>query len=341
MFKPAILGMAVVSLIGALIMPNAEAKKKSKPKSLPIVNLSMVRELSLSAAGASPTPGAIISGVSGAVKVGKWIYFVSDSQATLFQMDPQDFSVRGTKLGKAEVGVSVPKSQKADLESLAFIPPAEWKPHGALLAFPSGSTDVRETAFIVELSSDGGPAGSRPVSISTLASALRISVSGLNLEGLVIEGKDVTILQRGNEKGSQNGLFKLRTEDVVKGIRTGSWAEAIAGMDFDPLKIGKLDKVKLTLTDGVHTPRGILALAAAESGDSSYDDGNIRGSILVRVKDGKPVLLVKFKPTVKLEAIVLERATNDNFEFLVFDDPDDEKKASRVFRAVVPKSFIP
>lgn len=322
-------------------MPSAEAKKKFKAKNLPTVTLTPLRELALPAADPSTSPGPLISGVSGAIRGGNSIYFVSDSQATLFKLNPETFSIDGTKLGTAAVGVSVIKSEKADLESLAFFPPENWPPNGALVAFPSASTKARETAYVVELGKLGELANPRAVSISALASLFRNSVIGLNLEGLVVNGAEVIILQRGNEKKSTNGIFRLGTAAFVKGLKSDDWKDALAIQKFEPFKIGKLQKVKLTLTDGAQTPLGLVALAAAEAIDSSYEDGEIRGSVLIRIENGVPVPWVKFAPAAKLEAIIFEREDEENFYFLVFDDPDDEKKGSRIFRAEVPKSTLP
>jgi hypothetical protein len=321
-------------LLGVLAVSPAQASKAGR---LPEIRLEAAQELHFQGPAGKPLP---ITAVSGAVRVGSRVFFVSDSQKSLYELEPSKMVVKGYALGGDPVGAIISKSRKPDLEALAHLPGPALAAEGALVAWPSASTPIREVATVVELSKTGEPAKATDVVISPLIAKLRSFVKGLNLEGLVVSGDVARIFQRGNEKGSRSGVFELPASALVTGLKTGDWAAAIAGIRFETLRIGKLSGVRLTFTDAAAYSGGILALAAAEASGSSYLDGPIHGSVLLRIQGEDAVLLGRFEPVAKLEAIVVDRESPEGAELLVFDDPDDVRKASRVFRAKIPASML-
>ncbi|MFP2926764.1 DUF6929 family protein, partial [Pyxidicoccus sp. 3LG] len=98
-------------------------------------------------------PGRLahVSAASGLVRAGEWLYVVADDALHLAV-----FPMRGDAPGRSVrlfegVLPEEPKARKAakpDLEVLCRVGPLTGAPHGALLALPSGSTEVRRRGAV-------------------------------------------------------------------------------------------------------------------------------------------------------------------------------------------------
>lgn len=230
------------------------------------------------------------------------------------------------------------KHAKHDLEA-AFV-----APDGRLIALGSGSTRRRERVVIVDVD---GRVTSRPA--GDLYAALRavpsLTGAGLNLEGAVLDGDTLTLVQRGNDAPSPG-------RPPVDALGSFSAAAFFAWLDDGgppplpravvQLTLPSVADVRATLTDATALPDGaLLLLAAAEASPDAVRDGEVVG-VLVAVWDGTslraaPVVGADGAPlTAKLEGV--ERLADGRF--VVVADLDDPGQPALIGELTLPPHLL-
>ena len=182
-----------------------------------MIHTQKIRELNLTH-GTSESRSPFISAASGLVKVNNLLYVVADDEHHLGvfsagHVGPGEL-VRlfdGTLPDKYKKR----KAQKPDLETLLLLPMFAGHPHGALLAIGSGSKPNRDTGVLLGLNATGNVISApRLVDLSLLYDAIRAEVKELNIEGAVIAGGQLMLLQRGN-KGAVNALIACELDSFI------------------------------------------------------------------------------------------------------------------------------
>jgi hypothetical protein len=302
---------------------------------VPIIKLTPEHELKIK----TPTQGEgarnFVSAASGLVVKGEKIFIVSDDERSLYTFSKTEKTLEPFTLieGALPSKKEERKKLKPDFESLIHVSEKDWPPHGALVAWPSGSGIDRMTAVTVPFNGKGEFEKPMISNITPLAYVLNGQAKDLNIEGLLIRDKKVFLFQRGNEKSSKNGIFELPLADWLNGLKTGEWRVKPL---FEKFKVGKLNGIKLGITDVVLTKAGALAVAAAEDTGSAFTDGMIHGSVLVRLTGNEAQILGRFEPLLKIEGIaVKEESPDGSLTLYLVDDADDPLKASRLWTATI------
>ena len=105
-------------------------------------------------------PGGHLSAASGLVCIGQRLFVIADDENSLAVFDvATDAPGRLLRLfaGELPAAHAERKAAKADLEALAQLPPFDGCPHGALMAFGSGSRPNRMRASSIALDAGGEP----------------------------------------------------------------------------------------------------------------------------------------------------------------------------------------
>jgi hypothetical protein len=249
-----------------------------------------------------------------------------DPASGLAEAIPLPADAQGRRLFDTKRGT---KRLKLDLESCLV---RVDETGATLLAFGSGSLPVRER--IVELRWD--TARAVPVSLtvrdaSALYALLRaeqaFSGSELNVEGAVVRGGTLLLLQRGNgaSRADQRAINAVGELDLAAFDRylAGGVAPALArATSYD---LGSIAGVPYTFTDATLGADGtLLFLASAEASEDSVADGTLHGSVVGELRDDgsvrtTPLLDEQGQPSrAKVEGIVLDRA-DPTLAFLVVD----------------------
>ena len=172
------------------------------------------------------------------------------------------------------------KSLKPDVESLTRLPAMSGCPSGALFGLGSGSRPNRNTGVLLTLGSDGSVEGdARHIDLTPLYAPLSSQFAELNIEGALVVGDELLLLQRGNKGGSPNACIHVAWAEVLPWLLGHSAApvQATAVQRYD---LGEVDGVPLCFTDGSALPGGAWVFSAvAESVDDSYNDGSVRGRV--------------------------------------------------------------
>lgn len=221
------------------------------------------------------------------------------------------------------------KAAKPDLETLMTLPPFAGYAHGAMLALGSGSKPNRETGIVLGLNSNGLiNTQPRQVDLARLYAALRQEIDGLNIEGAVLSGEDVVLLQRGN-KGAANAIIRFALTPFLSDLGADTPPHFRDAFSLQTIDLGAVEGVPLCFTDGAALSDGtVLFTAVAEDTDNSVDDGACKGSVIgVLSAAGKILHIDRLSPGYKVEGIIAAPHASGLDARLVTDGDDASKPA--------------
>ena len=345
-----------------------------------------------------------LSAASGLVRRGRRLIVVADDELHLGLFEEAEpgqghlpsTAANGTLLrlleGQLPKDTAQRKAVKPDLESLALLPPLPplpGCPAGALLALGSGSTLVRQIGVLIALDVQGAPNGRMArLDLKPLYAPLRKVFAQLNIEGALVVGTDLLLLQRGSQSGSaapcdpftqkakalplpasdapvwvsdpnnldapapkaaggdkfSAGGTDTRSACIRYDLRliapwlAGLQASPPAPTGIQPLQMGRINGVPLSLTDGAPLHDGMwMFCAVAENTASSYDDGPCVGSAIGIVRpDGSLHSIYPLQGAPKVEGISVQRTQAGDWQVTLVTDPDDPARASQVLRVQLP-----
>ena len=99
-------------------------------------------------------------------------------------------------------------------------------------------------------------------------------------------------------------------------------------------KLPKIKGVRTSFTDAVLVDNKIYFLATAENTQSTYDDGEVLGSIIGRIdlETMKIDFTKKISSTNKFEGISIFKKDNNKIEFLLCEDTDSDIQESIIYK---------
>ena len=303
------------------------------------LRLKRLRTLRLKA-GSAPGRPPHISAASGLVAVGDWLYVIADDELHL-GVFPGVGSGAGTLIrllpGELPKGPKKRKASKADFEILVLLPKFAGYPHGALLALGSGSRPNRRRGVLVSLDRSGATTTAmRVIDLSGLYVTLEARLGELNLEGAVVLGKRLCLLNRGQPHEGVSACVSVNLRAVLRSIARSN------GISSLPVKVryydlGTAHGVPLGFTDGAALPDGsIVFTAVAESADDSYQDGPCVGAAVGVIRpDGEVAWICRLKPVRKVEGIAFRPGSRGRGLLLV-TDADDAVVPAGLYAAELP-----
>lgn len=283
-----------------------------------------LRDLTLEPAAGLP----FLSAASGLVRIGDLLYVVADDEHHL-GVFPIDAARPGRLItlfpGELPDDPDARKAAKPDLEALTVL-------DGAILAVPSGSTLARGRGVLWDPAAPGAP---RAIDWSPLYSRCRERLPELNVEGAVVHGDALVLLQRGNGALGVNALIELDLDgvrrDIAGGVMRPDCLRAIR-----EVKLGALEGVPLSFTDGASLgDEGILFSAAAEASPDTYRDGPCVGSALGRLSaDGVLTWLEPLAGSAKVEGVAAWR-DGDRIEAWLVTDADRRDRPAELLACAI------
>jgi len=232
------------------------------------------------AGGADDAAGlpAHVRAASAIRRRGTRLAIVQDDVNAIAVLDPSTNTARPLLLPADTTGTRMfdkahdNKKRKLDLEACVTLP------DGRLVALGSGSSPYRERFVIIAADAAGSV---RIVEAGALYAELRVHAEGrgaeLNIEGAVVHGDSVRLLQRGNGKhggAPWNAILDLALEEFL------DWLEDPKGrltiqriLDVD---LGAIKGVPVGFSDATVTADGRMAfLACAEDSADALSDGPV------------------------------------------------------------------
>ena len=298
----------------------------------PVLTLKHLRSLTL-IEPSRPGAHAHLSAASGLVRVGERLYVVPDDENHLGVFPAT--GKRPGQLARLFAGELPPspakrKKKKPDLESLVKLPAFGGFAHGALLALGSCSKPNRCTGVLFALDAHGGLAGEpAKVDLAALHDGFESHVGRLNIEGVVVVGSELHLLQRGNKGGARNARIRLRLDKAFESLATRQCLDMKALVAIEEIDLGRVGDVPLCFTDAAALADGRMVFTAiAEDTNDAYTDGACVGAAVgLLASDGRLEFLEPIDSRYKVEGI---EAVHDGtvIRALLVTDADDASVAA-------------
>ncbi len=254
------------------------------------------------------------------------LYLISDSSHMLYQYDITSKKLEKTPLkSKDYTGPleNIPKADKPDYESITA-------KGDNLYLFGSGSTEARNT--ITNLNYKTGLVYPK-IDATDLYMVMQgfgeISSENFNIEAAVNDGDTWYLFNRGNGPKAQNGVFTL----------DGDITDVAFQIIYNEVKLPKINGAQASFTDAVKIGEKLYFIAAAEKSGSTYEDGEVAGSLIGRLDiESMEVEFTEIISTKnKFEGITLYKETETALEFLLCEDTDNDAKQSDIFKLSIGK----
>ena len=215
------------------------------------------------------------------------------------------------------------KKDKADFEAITHY-------GDSLYIFGSGSTEKRNKMIQVN-SSDKKIIATNDIAAlyATLQSFGAIKPEDFNIEGAIYTGESWFLLNRGNGSSTKNVLFTIEGKNLTNDFLILSNA----------YKLPKTKGVRSSFTDAVLVDDSIYFLATAEDTQSTYNDGEVLGSLIGRInlKTMKIDFTQKISSIHKFEGLTLYRNSKEKIEFLLCEDKDTEVLETEIYKLTLDK----
>jgi hypothetical protein len=286
-----------------------------------------------------------VSAASGLVIDGDAFYVIADDGLHLHAYSLQDekYEKRIRLLdGELPADKTARKKIKPDFESLIRLPAQTGLPHGALFALGSGSKPNRQLGVLLSFHEDGTLSEKTDV-LDFSAVYANLPFEDTNIEGALIVGEQLVLMQRGNKKYPQSALVycshaALLENDPSVATRhlpyyVGEAPEIIA------FTLPTIDGIPLGFTDGIALPNGnILFSTVAENTDDSFNDGVCAGAALGIINaQGELVQCEWLAEPHKIEGIALDASGT---RLYAVTDADDPAVSAALFEVSVPVGWF-
>ena len=302
-----------------------------------LISLTKLRTLDLENPSSAGRP-AHVSAASGLVRAGEFLYVVADDELHL-GVFPANGNAPGKLIrlfpGELPAQPSERKRRKPDLEALILLPPFAGYRDGALLALGSGSKPNRRVGAMLGLDAEGRVMDTpQPLDLSPWLAPLERRFASLNIEGAVVFGDELCLLQRGNRKSRQNALIRYRLQPLLDALAVGNSIPELVPLALHAVDLGAVDDVPLCFTDAAALPTGELVFSAvAEDTADSYHDGPCSAAAIgIMNGEGELRCLQSMDRAQKVEGVHAS-VDGDLVRLLLVTDADDPSVAAGLYAA--------
>jgi hypothetical protein len=261
-----------------------------------------------------------IGSASGLVYRNNKLYIISDNSGFLYEyhLDSNQLDKHSLIKNSSE---NIPKKSKPDFESITL-------KGNELHLFGSGSTQNRTKNIIYNIETQNIQDKDLTKLYHDIKTTLTISDEELNIEGALFHKENLLLFQRGNGLNSKNGIIVINFNDNFNDK-----------IQFIPITLPKIKHVETSFTDAILVDNKIYFLASAEDTISTYDDGEVLGSI-IGCMDSKSLTIEytqKISDTHKFEGLTLYQNLENEIIFLLCEDNDTEELQSNIYKLTINK----
>jgi hypothetical protein len=299
-----------------------------------MLDLQPLRTLSL--AQSTHTPGRrFLSAASGLVCAFGRVYVVGDDEHHLAIFDDAHRPGRTLRLFEGELPAHAKqrKQRKPDTETLVLLHSRAGQ--SFLVALGSGSRTNRCRAARVPLDREGNPQQpAQQIDLLHLYAPLRRHFEAVNIEGALVCGDELILLQRGNRGGAVSASLHYRRDEAAHFLLGGGAPPGLPTIRTHAL--GEVDGTPLSFTDGTALPDGRwLFTAVAEATDDAVADGPCLASAVGLMSARHELLGLHFlRRREKVEGIAA-RLQGGHMDLALVTDHDDPAQPSMLLRGQV------
>ncbi|TWI03258.1 hypothetical protein IQ05_00190 [Flavobacterium tiangeerense] len=258
-----------------------------------------------------------IGSASGLIYKDNSLLIIGDNSGFLYeyQLDSKDLKRHPLLENPIE---NTPKKDKADFEAIAYFA-------DSLYVFGSGSTANRNK--MIQLN-DADKKIIATHDLTDLYAVMQnfggINPEDFNIEGATYNGQNWYLLNRGNGISNKNVLFTIAGKNLTNDFQILS----------NTYKLPKIKGVRSSFTDAILVDDTLYFLATAEDTKSTYDDGEVLGSLIgsIDLKTMKINFTQKISDTHKFEGLTLYTNSKEKIEFLLCEDKDTEVLETYIYK---------
>lgn len=248
------------------------------------------------------------------------IYLIGDNSAYLYKYYVKEKSVEKTQVLYHVVGDkldNILKANKPDFESICFY-------DNRLFIIGSGSTMNRNTLLIYSLETKEVVEKDLSSLFERLREVSYVDADNFNIEGAVFTDFEWLLFNRGNGALNKNGVFRISDIDF----------NVDAVISYTPIDVPKINNIISSFTDAVVVGNEVFFLATAENTTSTYEDGEVVGSLIgsLNLKTLELNFTERISETHKFEGLTVYKNTPTEIEFLLCEDKDNEELVSTVYK---------
>lgn len=264
-----------------------------------------------------------VGAASGLIYQDNHLKLISDDSDVLYTFHPDGTLIDKTSLLlSGELLENQKKSEKSDFEAIAQF-------EDTYYIFGSGSDKNRNNLIKFHHDTDSINRESLHSLYSQMRKEAQIKEDDFNIEGAILQKDRLLLFNRGNGPNQNNGIFFI--ENFLN-------KDTPYEISFKPIQLPKIQGVPFGFTDAIQVNDEIFFLAAAEAGESVYDDGEVLGSLFgtidIESMELKSNILITKEH--KLEGITLYEKKADHISFLLCEDPDDGGQKTKIFKLTLP-----
>ena len=259
-----------------------------------------------------------IGSASGLIYYQDVLFVISDNSTFLYQyVIDKDVVLKFPLVENPQENIA--KKDKLDLEAMTSY-------GNQIFIFGSGSTPQRNTMFSLNLENDALHNNDLLQLYQILRELASLKEDELNIEGAICINKTMLLFQRGNGGNGKNGIFIVPDNPTQP-------------QGFVAIKLPEISKVETTFTDAILVDDFIYFLAAAEDTVSTYEDGEVLGSIIgkMNVETFEVIETQIISISQKFEGITLYQNDENEITFLLCEDNDGEILESKIYKASFKK----
>jgi hypothetical protein len=258
-----------------------------------------------------------IGSASGLFFHNNWLYIIGDNNGFLYEYNNTDSSLDKYPLLR-NPSENILKKDKPDFESLTHF-------QDTLYIFSSGSSNKRNAMIEFDLKTRKKITTNNLVDLyAVMQNFGNIKPEDFNLEGAIYDGENWYFFNRVNGSSNKNIIFTLHAKKLNEEF-------SLLSNDF---KLPKIKGVRSSFTDAILVGDKIYFLATAENTLSTYDDGEILGSLIgqIDLQTMKIDFTQKVSPTNKFEGLTLFSKNNNQIQFLLCEDNDTDVLESSIYK---------
>lgn len=264
-----------------------------------------------------------IGSASGLIYRDNSLFVISDNSSFLYEYHIPEKELSKIKLFE-NAQENIPKKDKFDFESIAL-------KGNKLHLLGSGSTSKREKSIIYNLETAAIAEKNLSKLYKKLKETTSISDDELNIEGTLFCNEKWHLFQRGNGANSKNGIAILNEK-----------LDENSAIEFIPIQLPKIKHVETSFTDAILVEDKIYFLATAEDTTSTYDDGEILGSLIGRM-DSQTFEIdftLKISDNKKFEGLTLYKKIETEIQFLICEDNDSDVLETNIYKLSIPNPSL-
>ena len=265
-----------------------------------------------------------IGSASGLIYKDNSLLIIGDNSGFLYeyQIDSKELNRHALIENPSE---NILKKDKPDFEAITHL-------DNNVYVFGSGSTEKRNK--MVQFNTQNKSTTSTDLTdlYVVMQSFGEIKPEDFNIEGAIYNGEDWFLLNRGNGKSNKNTLFTINGKNLTNEFQILS----------NNYKLPKIKGFRSSFTDAVLIDNSIYFLATAEDTESTYDDGEVLGSLIgrINIETMKIDFTQKISDSHKFEGLTLFQNSNEKIEFLLCEDKDSDVLETAIYKLTLDKARL-